>query len=123
MKLPCSGLLLSIEVCYLRMWKKDKSYLFIKNKHAQCRRVYIAVIESRSLVSRRVLRPVFSSLGLKGFQSRAASLETLHELFFMKSCKKQLIKNGFIKQLLFKIQPFKTVSGSAFFVVMLLWRK
>ena len=50
-------------------------------------------MESRDLVSisRRVSRPVFSSLGLgldclglEGFRSRyrALSLETLHELFF-----------------------------------------
>jgi len=55
----------------------------------------IPVMESRDLVSvsRRVSRPVFSSLGLEslrcrlgleGFQSRsqALSLEILHELFF-----------------------------------------
>jgi len=41
---------------------------------------------------------------------RETSLETLHELFFMKSCKKRLLKNEFTKQL-FKIQPFKTISG------------
>jgi len=50
-------------------------------------------------------------LGLEGFRSRsrALSLETLHESFFMKSCKKQLLKNGFMKYL-FKIQLFKAVS-------------
>jgi len=60
-------------------------------------------MESQDLVS--VSRLVFSSLGLrsrlglKGFwsRSRALSLETLHELFFMKSCKKHLLKNGFTK--------------------------
>ena len=65
------------------------------------------VMESRDsvLVSRHVSRHVFSSLGLglegfrsrlglEGFRSRsrALSLETLHELFFVKSCKKQLLK-------------------------------
>jgi len=34
-KLTCSGLLglLSIEVCYLRTWKRGKSFLFILYKH------------------------------------------------------------------------------------------
>jgi len=67
------------------------------------------VMESTDLVSvsRRVSRPVVSSLsleclrsrlGFEGFRSRsrALSLEILHELF-MKSCKKQLLKNGFVK--------------------------
>ena len=44
MKLSCSGLLLSIEVCYLRTWKRDESFLFILNKHARCTRVYIAAL-------------------------------------------------------------------------------
>jgi len=42
MKLPCSGLLLNIEVCYLRTWKRGESFLFILNTHTRCRRVYIA---------------------------------------------------------------------------------
>jgi len=61
-------------------------------------------MESRHLVSvsRRVSRPVFSSLGLECLRSRLGleletSLETLHELFFFKSCKKRLLKNGFYK--------------------------
>jgi len=44
MKLPCSGLLLSIEACYLRTWKRGESFLFISNKHTWCRRVYIAAL-------------------------------------------------------------------------------
>ena len=44
MQLPCSGLLLSIEVCYLRTWKKGESLLSILNKHTRCRRVYIAAL-------------------------------------------------------------------------------
>ena len=69
-------------------------------------------MESRDLVSvsRHVSRPVFSSLdhgleglrsrlGLEGFwsRSRGLRLETLHELFFMKSCKKQLHKKRIYK--------------------------
>jgi len=44
MKLPCSGLPLSIEVCCLRTWKRSESFLFILNKHTRCRRVYIAAL-------------------------------------------------------------------------------
>jgi len=44
MKLPCSGLLLSIEVCYLRTWKWGESFLFILNKHTRCMRVHIAAL-------------------------------------------------------------------------------
>jgi len=39
MKLPCSGLLLSIEVCCLRTWKRGESFLFILKNHTRCRRV------------------------------------------------------------------------------------
>ena len=41
MKLPCSGLLPSIEIglCYLRKWIRGKSLLFILKR---CRRVYTA---------------------------------------------------------------------------------
>jgi len=42
MKLPCSGLLLSIEVCDLRTWKRGGSFLFILNRHTPRTRVYIA---------------------------------------------------------------------------------
>jgi len=44
MKLACSGLLLSIEECYLRTWKRGESFLFILNKHTRCRQVYIAAL-------------------------------------------------------------------------------
>ena len=44
MKLPCSGLLLSIEVCYLRTWNRVESFIFVLNKHTRCRRVYIAAL-------------------------------------------------------------------------------
>jgi len=64
-------------------------------------------MELRDLVSvsRRVSRPVFRCLGLKGLRSclslglegfrsqfRALRLETLHRLFFMKLCKEFLKK-------------------------------
>ena len=58
-------------------------------------------MESRDVVSvsRRVSKPVFWSLGLDGFRSRsrALSLETLHRLFFVKFCKKEVLKNVFKK--------------------------
>jgi len=38
---------------------------------------YVAVMESQDLVS------VLSSLGLEGFHSRALSLKTFHEVFFL----------------------------------------
>jgi len=67
-------------------------------------------MESRDLV----LRPVFWSLGfgLEGFWSRSRDLrlEILHRVFFMKFCKKEFLKQRF-QNLLFKIQPFKEVSG------------
>jgi len=44
MKLPCSGLLLNIEVCYLRTWKRGELFLFILNKHTRYRRVCIAAL-------------------------------------------------------------------------------
>jgi len=56
----------------------------------------LPVMEPRDLVS--VSRPFFrvsvsnvSGLGLEGTRSQALSLETLHELFFMESCRKQLL--------------------------------
>jgi len=56
-------------------------------------------MESRDVVSvsRRVSRPVLWSLGLEGFRSRALRLETLHRLFFVKFCKKEVLKNVFKK--------------------------
>jgi len=68
------------------------------------------VMESRDLVSvsRRISRPVFwsleglrSRLGLEGFQSRsrALRLETLHRLFFMNFCKKELLQKQYLKMI------------------------
>ena len=68
-------------------------------------------MESQDLVSvsRHVSRPVFWSLGLEGLRSRldleefrsrsrALRLETLHRLFFMKFCKKDVPKKTVLKQ-------------------------
>ena len=47
-KVPCSGLLSSIEVClcYLRKWRRGSEeanhYFLFWNKHSRCRRVYAA---------------------------------------------------------------------------------
>ena len=90
------------------------SPLFLHLKHFEASAllcaVHPAVMESRDLVSvsRRVSRPVFSSLGLKGLRSRlglegfrsrsrALRLETLHRLFFMKFCNKEFILKTVLK--------------------------
>jgi len=46
MKLPCSGLLSSIEVglFYLRKWRRDESLLLFLYKHSRCRRMYTAPV-------------------------------------------------------------------------------
>jgi len=74
----------------------------------------------------RITVSVSKVSGLEGFWSRsqALRLEILHRLFFMNFCKELLKKRNF-KKWLFKIQPFKEISGKVFFVVMLFarWRK
>jgi len=41
---PVFWLLLSIEVCYLRTWKRRESFLFILNRHTRCRWVYKPIV-------------------------------------------------------------------------------
>jgi len=73
----------------------------------------LPVMKSRDLVSgsRRVSRPIFSSLGLEcvsglvsvskdcGFGLELLVSRLCMSSFFMKSCKKQLLENGIVKYL------------------------
>jgi len=86
MKLPCSGLLLNIEVCYLRTWKRGEFFLFILNKHTRCRRVHIAALiktaQQRGNTSGKVVfNPSTFFPGVSSFEALVIEVTIFQSIF------------------------------------------
>jgi len=86
MKLPCSGLLLNIEVCYLRTWKRGELFLFILDKHTRYRRVHIAALikttqQSGNTSGKVAFNPSTFFPGVSSFEALANEATIFQNIF------------------------------------------
>jgi len=86
MQLPCSGLLLNIEVCYLKTWKRGELFLFILNKHTRCRRVYTAALiktaqQSGNTSGKVAFSPSTFFPGVSSFEALANEVTIFQNIF------------------------------------------